>query len=115
MSKPLSRSHWSDREIERMLRLRDVVGLSWAEIDAEMNRRHGTCAARYHYEKSRRLRLGQPKVGLYVERGPEPAALSEREIERDLRRAAADRRDITATFCGDPAPGYSALDKRASA
>ncbi len=33
---------------------------------------------------------------------------------REARRAAADRRDLTATFCGDPPPGYSALDGRQS-
>lgn len=31
---------------------------------------------------------------------------------RDIRAAALDRRDITAAFFGDPAPGYSALDRR---
>lgn len=34
--------------------------------------------------------------------------------ERDVRRAAADRRDLTATLLGDPPPGYSARDRRAS-
>ncbi len=32
--------------------------------------------------------------------------------ERDARKAAYDRRDQTATFCGDPPKGYSALDQR---
>ena len=31
--------------------------------------------------------------------------------ERDARHAAADRRNYTQTFFGDPAPGYSALDQ----
>lgn len=33
-------------------------------------------------------------------------------IERDRRKDAADRRDLTATFCGDPPVGYSALDRK---
>ena len=38
---------------------------------------------------------------------------SEYELaERDARRKAADRRDLTAVICGDPPPGYSALDRR---
>jgi hypothetical protein len=32
--------------------------------------------------------------------------------ERDQRRAALDRRDLTGTLFGDPAPGFSALDRR---
>lgn len=32
------------------------------------------------------------------------------DLER--RKAAADNRDFTATFCGDPPPGYSALDRK---
>ena len=32
--------------------------------------------------------------------------------EREERQAAADLRTLTATFCGDPPPGYSALDRR---
>ena len=36
-------------------------------------------------------------------------------IERDRRRDAADRRDLTAEFFGDPAPGYSMLDRKRGA
>ena len=36
-------------------------------------------------------------------------------IERDRRRDAADRRDLTATFFGDPPSGYSALDRKIGA
>lgn len=32
--------------------------------------------------------------------------------DRDAREAARDRRDQTAAFCGDPPPGFSALDRR---
>jgi hypothetical protein len=32
--------------------------------------------------------------------------------DRDARRAALERRDLSATICGDPPPGYSALDRR---
>lgn len=35
--------------------------------------------------------------------------------ERERRAAAADLRNYTQTFFGDPPPGYSALDKRAGA
>ena len=34
------------------------------------------------------------------------------ERERDARRAAADLRDTTALFFGDPPPGFTALDRR---
>lgn len=36
----------------------------------------------------------------------------ERLVDRETRKAAADQRDLTATFFGDPPPGFSALDKR---
>lgn len=35
--------------------------------------------------------------------------------DRDARNAAADLRDLTAAFFGDPAPGYRALDRQAGA
>lgn len=34
------------------------------------------------------------------------------EIQRRLRLAALDRRDLTGVILGDPPPGYSALDER---
>jgi hypothetical protein len=32
--------------------------------------------------------------------------------ERDVRSAAADRRQLTGVICGDPPPGFSALDMK---
>ena len=34
------------------------------------------------------------------------------EIERDRRAAAASRASITGAVCGDPPPGFSALERR---
>jgi hypothetical protein len=36
----------------------------------------------------------------------------ERIVDRANRKAAAEQRDYTSTFFGDPPPGYSALDRR---
>jgi IS30 family transposase len=33
-------------------------------------------------------------------------------LARNARHEAAERRDLTATFFGDPPPGYSALDQK---
>ncbi len=48
---------------------------------------------------------------------PQPRGFHRIEVARlkaaaELRKAAADRRSPTATFFGDPPPGYSALDER---
>lgn len=47
---------------------------------------------------------------------PQPRDRYKRDLpklkaERDARKAASDRRDLTSTFCGDPPKGYSALDQ----
>jgi hypothetical protein len=61
---------------------------------------------------------GIPRGGLKPELPPcQPQTyikhVSDAQIsERDQRRAAADRRDFTGAFFGDPPPGYSELDKK---
>lgn len=45
--------------------------------------------------------------------GPRGGAVSAQAFEdRERRREARDRQDLTASVLGDPPPGYSALDRR---
>ena len=40
-----------------------------------------------------------------------PQCTQEQVIDREYRSTASERRTQTQVFCGDPPPGYSALDK----
>jgi hypothetical protein len=63
--------------------------------------------------KDRFTRCGPTFAGVREANGKGPKRVSESALaDRDRRRAAADRRDFTGTFCGDPPPGYSMLDRR---
>lgn len=61
-----------------------------------------------------RMRDFGASFGLNPESKPlaAPVEISQAMIEREARRAAENRRSVTATFFGDPPPGYSALDQR---
>jgi hypothetical protein len=61
-----------------------------------------------------RMRIYGASFGLNPASKPmaTPIEISQAMVDRDTRRRAENRRSITASFFGDPAPGYSALDQR---
>jgi hypothetical protein len=99
-------AHFWKPEEERELVLLHDDGLGIEDIAVATGIPFGAVRARLEMLlRQRRIADGRP---LHI-RGVVPA---ERLADREARKAAADRRDITATFCGDPPPGFSALDKR---
>jgi hypothetical protein len=95
---------WPPEDVAQLVMLKDEARLGWTEIGKRLNRSSGTCWSKYHYIKNH---VASVKV---VAREPANA-----ETHREwLRRMALSPVSLTAALLGDPLPGYSALDKRAT-
>jgi hypothetical protein len=121
---------WTAEEWDRADKLRND-GADWSRIAELLGRSHKAVKAKFQLmnftpeqreakrEYQRRKRDEKKK---YEKSGRQAAGLqnarelpcAEIFIERD-RRLALPARDLTAAFCGDPKPGFSALDKRSGA
>lgn len=118
---------WGEEDTQ-ILRDMKAEGKTDAEIAFRLKRSKNSVNNRWRWlgltdeQKQRRLetiRLSQRASSLRV-RGigaarpvidpPCPVALAERD-----RREATKPRDLTAALCGDPRPGFSALDRMRSA
>jgi hypothetical protein len=98
---------WTINELTRARAMR-ANGESYAKIDAALGRRVGSTQGKFDYlatEKQRSRPDDEQLPGLRL-------ASTDALADREARREAADRRDLTAATFGDPAPGYSALDRR---
>lgn len=91
---------WTDELVARANVLRDL-GLTYRAIDARLGLRQGAS------EGKLRLRGDVRHRDSALERRAVPARVM---ADREARLAAADMRDLTAVFCGDPPVGYRALD-----
>lgn len=121
---------WSAEEWQRAQELKasgsdydqiaELLGRSRKAVKAKFQHMHRTPAQQEHrieYQRRKRDRKRE-----YQKSGRQAAGLDNaRElpageifIERN-ERLALQPRDLTAAFCGDPLPGYSALDKRTGA
>jgi len=100
---------WQQGEVVILLDMRDNQKCAFEKIDVALGRPPGS--SRYKYM---RLRDGkEPSAGPTASGGRvelSPAQLAARAARTD----AANRMTLTATFFGDPPPGYSALDRRPS-
>lgn len=94
---------WSSQEIETLRNLRDKYRLGWDEIGKRLGRPSGTVYHKYKY-----LEVSAPS-GIITARISIPAP-----TEHDWRkRQLLSHQTLTAALCGDPLPGYSALERRA--
>jgi hypothetical protein len=104
---------WGWHDIERLVELREVQRLTWRRSMMSFVAGRPKCCALSARDGQARTPEGhdRPPAPHFAE--PKPAArdVVARTAERDARRDAYDRRDLTATFCGDPPVGYSALDR----
>lgn len=57
-------------------------------------------------------RWAQYGVNFRISQPSQKKIISQAETDAELRRRAADRKDLTSTIFGDPPPGYSALDQK---
>lgn len=97
---------WLEAEVERMVQMREVDGLSWPAIDKAFKRAPGSSAAKYSVLREGRAPRGKPNdAATRVDVAPDLAEM------RDARRMAQARLSLTGVLLGDPPPGYSALDR----
>lgn len=96
---------WTDAEKRKIL---DMLadGYGYDDIGAEIGVSGPAVRAKHRYIM-RNEKVSEAMAARHIRK-----ALPQLFAARDIRAAALDRRDITAMFCGDPAPGYSALDRR---
>lgn len=101
-----ARKKWNAEDEATVYRLRYDEKKSLREIAALLNRTTGQIDGKLQRMKTpnRRVHFEQTNSQFII-----PARCL---IERDRRYAIAPR-DLTAAFCGDPLPGYSALERRA--
>jgi hypothetical protein len=108
LDKPVIRQgqkEWSVAEKSQLVYLKEVVGLGWTEISRRMGRPSGTVYSKYAYIRNfaSTKHNDQPVV----------AKIPQETISEWRYRRALSPSNLTAHFCGDPLPGYSALDRRA--
>lgn len=73
-------------------------------IAEQIGRTYASVAARWH----------QYGVTFDSKSHSQKKEINPAEVEAELRRRAAERMDLTQRVFGDPAPGFSALDKKRS-
>lgn len=113
------RRFFTEAEIERAKTMR-LQGTSWRDLGVTLDCDYATIRRaiepRYHEIRAKQARATRrPEKSL----GPREPVTSRRPIPQEViadrdRRSNAPR-SLTALFCGDPAPGQSALDKQRSA
>lgn len=90
-------------------------GKSWDEIAILFGVSHWTIRqhiiGKYPERNRRTMPRGMRMVDLNLGPINRPFVPEDRLADRD-RRATLEPRDLTASFFGDPLPGYSALDRR---
>jgi hypothetical protein len=97
---------WLPSEIATMLRMREQERRTWAEIDRTLKRPTGSSSSKYETVKRGREVSGNTVGGGRV-------VLTEEQIAAQAaRKAAENKKTLTAAVLGDPPPGYSALDRR---
>lgn len=101
----VGRQEWSAAEKMQLVHLKEVMGLGWTEIGRRLNRPSGTVYSKYSYIKNFTSTKHNDE--------PDKAKIPENTVSEWRSRRALSPSSLTAHFCGDPLPGYSALDRRA--
>lgn len=101
----MGQKEWTSAEKVQLVHLKEVMGLGWTEIGRRLNRPSGTVYSKYFYIKN----FASARAG----DGSDKANIPEQTVSEWRSRRALSPSSLTAHFCGDPLPGYSALDRRA--
>ena len=97
------RKPWTEHEIMIRNKMREQ-GKTWVEIAEYLGRNPKTVASHANFIGSTGRRLASIPHDPVIEIPPPVLEARERRLQLDYA-------DFTACFCGDPLPGYSALDK----
>lgn len=93
------KSSWTLHDMDEVIRMREQEKMTWRDISVAMGRSLPACQAKYDY-------LTRPlKAAPVFKVVPQDC-----EDDRRHRQTTAPR-SLTASFFGDPLPGYSALDQ----
>jgi hypothetical protein len=103
----ISRQPWTEQEVKRLIEAREIDGLSFREIDAELKRPFN-CS----YQKYKSLR--RPAARSFISRDARVEIDKTAFEARDARKLAEMRQSETSRLLGEPPPGYSALDRKRS-
>jgi hypothetical protein len=118
---------WGDAETTELLRLMETHGRDWITIGRIMGRSHRSCEHRWRWlnmteeqkkrrneaEAIRKAKSGERCTGI-KQKGVDavrPVVASIALLEERAQRMSVPR-TITGIICGDPPPGYSALDRK---
>jgi len=106
---------WTDAETRRLMDLAARLDGAWSEIGRRLGRSESSSRGRY-LKIMRESGAGHRFIPAPAKITPEQAAArDDRARARDTRDSEAWLRgDVTPFFFGDPEPGRSALDRRAS-
>jgi hypothetical protein len=91
---------WTEGEITRLMRLREIEQLKWVEIDAMLFRVPGSSCGKYESLRRRKVPFLDDETGAFEQR------------PWHQPKKVPVHNDLTAEFFGDPLPGRSALDKK---
>lgn len=124
MNCSLGRTRWTEAETDILRRLK-ASGLTNIEISAAMKRTVASVKERWRWINISEDRLEKKRLRTNAARDKVRGGPARRRVvlpevrasvveallrERDARICAL--RSLTAIFCGDPAPGWSALDRK---
>lgn len=93
---------WSMKELQHAIRMKRQ-GATCANIAVALGRSAGAVEAKLEYRGKKSMKFPTTRL---IEA---PAACA---IEEQIKRNGAPHRDLTGAICGDPAIGYSALDRK---
>lgn len=112
---------WTDDMVQRALTMRRH-GVPFRQIDEALGVNRNGTFSKFSYliatpeqkERKRQLaRAWRRRNHIEPARDEPKVEIPARSLlEREARLHAADRRTTTQLLCGDPPPGYSALDRR---
>lgn len=101
---------WHDARYARAKTLREQ-GMDWFKIDEALGLKRGSTAAKFRrYRAAGRSHPTHNHIRFGV--GEKCVVPPDVLAERDARLCALESRSQTAELFGDPAPGFSALDRR---
>lgn len=112
----MTRVRWTSK---MWLRAQEMCRAGMDELEIAIDLGLPQASIRYKFENERFVgrttlmpRRPAAKTSIRIATSPQGRPPQHVEEERERRLAARDRQDLTASFFGDPPPGYSALDQR---